>query len=299
MRMKRRYGWWLPGLLGLAVFLAPAARADGTGRQFRVATTFYPVYITTLNIAGGIDGVSIVNMAPPFTGCLHDYQFTPRDMAILADVDILVANGAGSEPFLEKILKQTKRLKVIDASRDIALVKSADGEINPHTWLGVTLLMTQTVTIAEGLANADPQRADRYRANAWRYIEKLVQLRAAMRETIGPLARKEIVTFHDAFPYFNREFGLIVHAVIEAHPGESPGASELAATITSMRKRGVKVIFVEPQYPAHTAEIIARETGARIYRLDPAVTGPLRADAYLDIMRANMTELKRALQSNP
>ena len=57
----------------------------------------------------------------------------------------------------------------------------------------------------------------------------------------------------------------------------------------------MKAIFVEPQYPAKSAVVIARETGATLYTLDPVVSGPVESDAYLAIMARNEAELKRAL----
>ena len=87
-----------------------------------------------------------------------------------------------------------------------------------------------------------------------------------------------------------------IAAVIEREPGSEPSARELAQTITLVRKAKVKALFAEPQYPSKAAEAIARETGAKLYTLDPAVTGPMRDDAYITIMTRNFSELRKALR---
>ena len=120
--------------------------------------------------------------------------------------------------------------------------------------------------------------------------------RSPLLMSLRDLPQRDIVTFHEAFPYFAKEFDLRIAAVIEREPGPEPAAAELAQTIDLVRASGVKALFAEPQYPARAAESIARETGARVYTLDPAVTGPMDADAYIHIMDANLRVLEEALK---
>ena len=72
--------------------------------KVKIVTSFYPIYIETINITKGIDGVVVENMTKPQTGCLHDYQMTPADMKKLENANIFIANGAGMESFLEDII---------------------------------------------------------------------------------------------------------------------------------------------------------------------------------------------------
>jgi zinc transport system substrate-binding protein len=85
-------------------------------------------------------------------------------------------------------------------------------------------------------------------------------------------------------------------AIIEREPGSEPAAGELAKTIDVVRKSGVIALFAEPQYPAKAADVIAQETGAKVYTLDPVVTGPMEPDAYIRIMERNLEELQKALR---
>ncbi|MFH0878268.1 MAG: zinc ABC transporter substrate-binding protein [Lentisphaerota bacterium] len=284
----------LLGILLAMVQILPAS-AQEPAKPLRIVTSFYPMYIATLNIAGDVPGVEVVNMTKPITGCLHDYQLTPDDLKTISTASLFIVNGAGMESFLEKALQQAPHLKIIQASEGLELIPSVEGE-NPHVWVSVSGAIRQVQNIADGLAAADPAHAEKYRVNARVYTEKLEALRARMREGLKDLKRRDIITFHEAFPYFAREFDLHIVAIIEREPGSEPSARELAGMIRTVRKTGVTALFAEPQYPSKAADAIARETGARIYTLDPVVTGPMEKDAYLRIMESNLTELQRALK---
>lgn len=268
---------------------------DGT---LRIVTSFYPMYIATANITKGVDGVQVINMTKPQTGCLHDYQLTTDDMKTLEKADIFVANGAGMESFLDKILQQNKQLTIIEASTDISLLQ-AEGEENPHVWLSVPNAIQQVKNIEAQLSAADSKHAEAYKANAAAYIAKLQALDAEMHTALDNVPNKDIVTFHEAFPYFAQEFNLHIVKVVEREPGTEPTPRELENTIEEIKPLAKKVLFTEPQYSPSAAETIARETGAQIYTLDPVVTGEANEnalDAYITTMKQNMETLSKALQ---
>ena len=277
---------------------ADKAAEKKTAEPFRIVTSFYPMYLATINITDGVNGVEVYNMTKPQTGCLHDYQLMTEDMKTLEKADAFVINGAGMEDFMDKVTEQQKKLKVIDASRGIELIHDDEGD-NPHVWLSVTDAIAQVRNIADQLKEADPAHADAYEKNAAAYIEKLTALKSEMHAALDNVPHKDIVTFHEAFPYFAKEFNLNIIGVVEREPGTEPTPTELQETIEQVNALPTKVLFTEPQYSPAAAETIARETGAKIYTLDPVVTGeaaPQAKNAYIDTMKANMKVLKEALQ---
>jgi zinc transport system substrate-binding protein len=282
--------------------LAALAALAGCGERQRpgdlvIAASFYPVYIEALNVAGGVPGVRVVDLTRPTTGCLHDYQLTTEDLRTLAAAEIFIVNGGGMESFLDKAVKQLPRLQVVDASKGIEFLENGDGSgANPHVWVSIAGAQRQVRNIAQQLSALDPSHAPQYRQNAADYLAKLDALRAGMHEALKGAAGRRIVTMHEAFPYFAAEFKLQVAAVIEREPGSAPSAGQLAAIIDLVKRSGITALFAEPQYPAGATEAIARETGAKLYTLDPAVTGPDEKDAYLVIMRRNLDTLKLALR---
>lgn len=269
-------------------------------KDFTIVTSFYPMYINVINITKDVEGVKVINMTKPQTGCLHDYQLTTEDMKTLEQADVFVANGAGMESFLDKATKQNKNMKVVEASnyKDINFIKDGD-EDNPHVWMSVTYSIAQVKAITAALCEADPAHKDAYRKNALDYCMKLEKLKKEMHEELDDLPHKDIVTFHEAFPYLAKEFKLNIVSVIEREPGTEPTPQELETTIAKVNTLPVKVLFTEPQYSPAAAETIAKETGAKIYQLDPVVTGEANLeamDAYISAMKKNMNILKEALQ---
>jgi zinc transport system substrate-binding protein len=287
-------------LTGTNQVLSQTTTAEAKPKQkasLTIMASFYPMYIATLNVAKDVPGVEVLNLTRPQTGCLHDYQMTTDDMLNLSHANIFVVNGAGMEAFLDKVVAQLPALKIINASEGIEVIKGPGDEgDNPHIWVSVSLHIKQVLNITAKLAKADPSHADQYMKNGAEYIGRLEQLRKKMHEGLKNIQTRDIITFHEAFPYFAREFNLNIAAVIEREPGSEPSARELANTIEIVKKSKVKALFAEPQYPAKAAETIAGETGAKLYTLDPAVTGPMKADAYIDIMENNLTELTKALK---
>ncbi len=285
----------LPALL-LLIQAGTAGAAEPAGQPVKILCSFYPMYVMALNIVGDAPGVRVECMTEPMAGCLHDYQLTPGDLKSLGTADIFIANGAGMESFIEKAIRQSPRLRIIEASQGIPLVFPD----NPHLWVSLAGAIEEVKTVARGLAAADPPRAAVYAENAAGYVARLEKLRRHMHAVLDGLPRRDIITFHEACPYFAREFNLKIVGVVEREPGSEPSAGELAQTIAMIRRAKVKALFAEPQYPARSAELIHRETGIRVRLLDPAVTGPREPakarDAYLAAMENNLNVLAEALK---
>ena len=308
MRSKSVAALLILTLLSVLAFAGGCAAQNGGGQgEKTVVTTFYPLYVFAKNVADGVPGVRVVNMAGQDVGCLHDYQLRVQDMVLLEEADALVINGGGMERFLDKVIGLRDDLPVIDSSEGIEMLcdehehggehDGHDGDeiFNAHVWLDPTLACAQVANIARGLAQIDPANAQRYEANAQAYTQRLLQLDGELREQLAPLVGREIVTFHEAFAYFAGAYGLNVAGTIEHEPGEQPGTRELADTCDLVGELGLTALFVEPQYPQNAVETIARETGARVYTLDPVVTGDAQADSYERIMRQNAATLLEAL----
>ena len=296
--------WTCLLILLLCAALFGGCAAAGGEKTF--VTSFYPMYIFARNVAGDVPGVKVVNLAGESTGCLHDYQLKTRDMATLEKADALIINGGGMEQFMDKVIAQQPHLAVIDAGSGIEMLCSGDDHdhdghehanevMNAHVWLDPMLAIRQVQNIADGLSAADEENAAAYQANAAAYIARIEALDAELKAQLAPLAGKEIVTFHEAFDYFAHAYGLHVAAVIAGDSGEEPSTRQIAKLCDLVEELAVKALFVEPQYPAKTAETIARETGAKLYTLNPVVTGDGSPDSSENLMRENARVLQEAL----
>ncbi len=275
--------------------------------KLEFVTSCYPVYIMALNLTDGLENVNIVNMVENHQGCLHNFQLRSEDLKRIEKSSAFIINGAGMESFLDKVIKELPKVNVIDSSENIELMQEhhehshdcesehCHHEFNPHIWLSVSNYIKQVQNVANGLIDADPKNKEIYQKNAEIYINKLEQLKSEMESTIANLKSRNIITFHEAFPYFAKEFNLNIAAVISEEPENGPSSKELAETIETAKKLGIKALFVEPQYPNGAAEVIAQEINADIYTLDSAVTGDASKDSYINVMRKNTKTLSEAL----
>ena len=273
-----------------------------------VVTSFYPIYIFALNLLNGIEGVSITNLADPGTGCLHDYQLQAGDMKQLAQADAFLINGAGMEGYLTDVLDAFPSLPVADASIGIVLLEDciehdhADAEHdhshNAHIWLNAGNAIQMVNNLAEGLITSLPTHADAIIANRDAYVIRLAELDQELRTALASIPNKDIITFHEAFPYFAAAYGLNVAAVVNRDPDDALSPRALAELCKTVINLGTPPLFTEPQYEDMAAQTIARETGAAIYALDPIVTGPetnIPLTYYEDVMRQNLSILLTAL----
>ena len=294
----------LSALLALALAMCSGCAAEEDAGK-TIVTSFYPMYVFTQNVVRDVPGVRVVNMASESAGCLHDYQLQTRDMVTLEGADALVINGGGMEQFMDKVIAQRPELPVINASDGIEMLCGEDdhdghdhdhGVYNAHVWLDPALAMRQVQNIADGLAAVDSENAEAYQRNAAAYKARLQALHAELSAQLAPLAGSAIVTFHEAFTYFADAYGLVVAGVIANDAGEEPSTRQIAATCDLVKQYQVKALFVEPQYPTKSAETIARETGAKVFTLDPVISGDGSPESYENAMRENARVLTEALE---
>lgn len=273
----------------------PETVADG---RLRVVTTFVPLYSLTVAVAG--DDALVENLLPPGVGP-HDYAFIPSDVERLARADVLVANGLGLETWLDDAVRAANPdITVVEAAAGVATrAPDEHGPVDPHVWLDPVRAKTMVENISLALSTADPEHMAAYGARAKALAARLDALDAEIRAGLADVNDRRFIAFHDAFGYFAERYDLETVAVIEPSPGVEPSPRDVARIIDLIRTSKVKAIFTEPQFSPRLVETIAAETGLTTHALDPMETGPFSADAYFDISRANLAELRAAFGIRP
>lgn len=257
--------------------------------QYTVVTSFYPMYIAALNVAGENDHIRLENLSEPQTGCLHDYQLTPADMQLLSTADAFIINGGGIESFLGEVAEQYPDLTIINASEQVGLI-----EDNAHAWMNIEDYMTQVKTIEAELSAADPADAEQFSENADAYLAKLSSLKE-QADAVKPLTEgKNIVIFHEAYEYVAEEFGMQVSYVMDLDEERQVSAGEVADVVRTVTDGGVRVILAEELYGKDMGDTVESETDAKVCYLDTLVRGDYDADSYLNAMQQNITLLKEA-----
>lgn len=301
-------------LLALALVFPGAAALPAAQAQdvYHVAASFYPVYVIAQNVLEGVEGVEITSLAPGVSGCLHDYQLLASDMKALSQADVFLINGAGMETYLDAISAQMPRLPIIDASQGIELLPNDTsheehghttddghdhdhGEFNSHIWLSPRNAAMMADNLARGLAKLLPDQEERMLENAQNFLIRMTALQKEIADGLKDVKRRDIVTFHEAFPYFAKAFDLHTVAVINREPDQPLPPSLLAEVTQQVKEAGNPPLFIEAQYSDLAAKVISQETGAMVFELDPVVSGAGGLDAYETAMLKNLKVLQEAL----
>ena len=308
-----------------------AKNTDEADDMLTVVTSFYPMYIATLNIVDGVKGVRLENLSEPQTGCLHDFQLTPEDMKLLSTADVFVINGGGIESFMSDVAKAYPKLDVVGACEDVALLSEDDadsdhdhdhdadaesdsdhdhdheadtesdsahdhdhGDENAHAWMSVPRYRTMVKTIASHLAQKDEAHAEEYYANAEKYDAKLAKLEKEQDSLKSLTDGQNIVIFHEAYAYVADDFSMNACYLLDLDEERSVSAGEIKQVISAIKDDGVSVILAEELYGKSMGDTVSRETDVHVVYIDPLNRGEYDKDSYLDGMEQNIELIKDA-----
>jgi len=263
-----------------------------------VVASFYPMYEFARQVAA--DHVQVISLVPP--GCYgHDWEPTPQDVAQVRRARVFVYNGAGFEPWVDKLISEGagSTTVVVAASAGLSVARAGGERMDPHVWLDPLLARRQVEAIRDALERSDPSGKAGYATNASAYGEKLAALDARFDAGLRDCARRDVVVSHAAFGYLARRYRLTQIAVTGLTPQAEPSPAALAAIVRTARERKVTAIFLEPLVSPRLAETLAREIGVRLLALNPVegVTKQEAADGvgYLELMGKNLESLREGL----
>lgn len=288
--------------LTLALLSGCAKPSPESDPAFHILATTYPVYLFTTAVVGDTEGVEVDLLVNSQTSCLHDYTLTVQDMKAIDRADVIVMNGVGLEDFMVDALSQSDAT-VIDCSEHVTLLtplehEGHDGhdheeEYDPHTWMDPSRAGHMVDSIAGGLSSLDGKRSGTYRANADATINALSQIDPFYRDVVYP--PQPLITFHDGFQYFADAFGLGLLKAIEEEEGATASAAEIKEIVALIEENQIPAIFVEKNGSRKTADVIALETGCRVYELDMLMSGDGEGiQPYIDAIEQNLTTVLEA-----
>ncbi|MGM9537309.1 MAG: metal ABC transporter substrate-binding protein [Candidatus Onthomonas sp.] len=263
--------------------------AEAHRDDFSIACTTYPVYLLANTIAGELDGVSVSLVIDQQVSCLHDYTLTMKDMRAVESADVVIINGAGLEDFLDDVLEGRT---VIDCAQEVSLLYGGhhhhdeeehededhdhdSEEADPHIWMDPRNYAQMVRTLAQSLAQLDPERAEEYQARGEACARELEDFYDTLIESdqCRALAGQSIITFHDGFSYFAQAFDLTIAAAIEEEEGSEASARELKETIAIVRAQSLPAVFTEVDGSDKAAYTISRECGVTVHPLSMIMSG--------------------------
>jgi manganese/iron transport system substrate-binding protein len=273
-----------------------------TARRVQVSATIST--LAALVKAVGGDKVDVFSIVPVGVSP-ETYDPAPRDLVNIARAQLIVENGAGLELWLEKLLRSAanSKARVLVLSDGMAVVgASAKGEPgNPHLWLDPIYSQAYVRKIAAALREIDPANAGEYAANVRREIAKLAELDRWIRVQVAtiPPDQRAMITFHDAWFYFDHRYGLRDIGAIEQSPGQQPSAAYLSALIKQARDNHVRAVFAEPQFSPKLAAQLAASAGIKTVSdlYDDTLGTTPQLQTYEGMMRYDVDTIVKALRS--
>ena len=295
----------------------PRADAAGVGAEpptpIRVVVTTSIVADWVANVGG--DHVEVFSIVPVGADP-HGFQPGARDVAKVADADLVLSVGLGLEQsWLRDLLENAARDPgaIVELGQVVDPIDFAEAEAgeehddhghgvyDPHFWFDPLRVQRVVSDIADRLAALDPGRADVYRANADAYNAQLDELHAWTEEQVGaiPADRRLLVTSHDSLGYFAERYGFEVVGVILSITTEvEPSAAALTELADEIREYGIPAVFGETTVSERLADALATESGAVLVRLYSGSLGTegSGAETYIEMLRTNVGRVTETLR---
>ena len=284
----------------LVLFSLMLSMSLSAAEKLPVVTSF-SILADMVHQVGG-EHVQITNMVGPDADA-HTYEPTPDDAKALLKAKLIIKNGLGFEPWLDRLVTSTEtKSPVISASHGvIPRSLEEDGETipDPHAWHNLANTELYIANITKALIAADPANKADYQRNSQTYLKQIYTLLAEAKTKLGslPPGNRKIVTSHDAFGYLGQAYGIDFMAPQGLSTEREPSAAEVAALITQIRQAKVKAVFMENIKDARLLKQIAEESGAHIggtlYSDALAASGP--ASTFTGLFAYNLNTLYDAL----
>ena len=300
-------------LIASTTFFAPSVAQAAPD----VVVSIKPIHSLVASI---MEGVAEPGLILKGAGSPHTYQMKPSDAEALQKATLVFWIGPEFERFMEKPMESLgDKAKVVELEKAAGLTllptresgtfephadeeEHADGEDHEehdlHIWLSTANARAMAAEIAGSLAAADPADAAIYHQNLAKLDARLDARAAEIKTTVAPVKDKPFIVFHDAYQYFEKEFGVNVAGSITVTPENVPGAARISEIHEKLKTLGASCVFAEPQFEPKLITVVLEGTKSKTGTLDPeAATLTEGPELYFNLMRGLAGSLKGCLSS--
>ena len=270
--MRKRFAVPLAALAVAAGHLT-ACQAPADNGKVQVVTTVAPITNIVQNIGGEL--VDVTGIVPEGANS-HTFEPAPSDAAVLAEADVVFINGLHLEEPTRELAEANVRdgVPIVSLGErtitpdeyiyDFSFPKAA-GDPNPHLWTDPLYAKRYAEIVKNTLSELDPESSELYEENYRAFAKRIDELDQDVRtvtETVPP-ENRVLLTYHDSFPYFAREYGWTIIGAIQPADFAEPTAQEVARLIDQIRAQHVPAIFGSEVFPSPVLQQIANETGTQ------------------------------------
>ena len=298
------------GVLGVALALLGLSACERGGISSgkpSVMVTIFAYYDAARAIAGPDAEVNI--LLPPGTSP-HDFTPSPKDKIIINRANLIVKNGLGLDDWVIKLASDNTSAMVLSIGDGLEAIETHEevlpgeapnheepmGGRNPHVWLNPMNQIAAADMIREALDKLDPAHRSGYDERAAKYEGEIHRLDEEYKDATATFRYKEFIGFHSAYDYLARRYGLKQAAALQeiGEGGMSP--ERVRQVVELIKSRHIPVVFSETAFDAKQAQTVVKQTGVKLGTLQPLETYDNLNDTYVELMRENLAQLKKAMQ---
>lgn len=304
----------LPLMIFLALVTAcqPAKEAGREEQKLKVIATIFPVYDFARNVGG--DKINVTMLMPPGADA-HHYELKPQDIIKVSKADIFLFTNFDMEPWAYKIINAADRstnMLAVETGNGAVLLPldheeenhdhdDHDSGFDPHIWLDTDNAQKMVDNIAEAFIKKDPRNIDYYRKNARDYKARLTALDQRYRNELTGCKTKTVLhAGHRAFAYLAKRYNLKYIAAYNVLADAEPSPQKIVTLVRQVKTERVSCIYYESMVDPQLGRMIARETGARLLKLnnghDVSKTEIRNGISFVSIMENNLTNLKKGMR---
>lgn len=308
----------ISGMLGLSALILVVAVVvsisyrsnEEANEKPKVAATIFPIYDIVRQVAG--DQLEVVLILPPGASP-HTFEPLPSNVTALSGSEAVFAVGHKLDDWVLSLASAADSPQVIVVDKEIELLESDDShddetdnevkvdyvdgerEFDPHYFLSIPNAMLISMQVRDELSRLYPQSAEVFSANQNNFAVSLGKLDNQIRSQLADLASPKLATFHNAWSYFARDYGLTIEAVFEPFPGKEPTPAYLASFSNAIQENQVQVVFTEPQLSTGQISGLVNDLGIKIAVLDP-IGGTDNTDSFIKLMEYNSSQILNNLR---
>ncbi|MBL7056059.1 zinc ABC transporter substrate-binding protein [Candidatus Woesearchaeota archaeon] len=251
--------------------------------KLNIVTTTGMISDVTKNIGG--DKVSVIGLMGPGVDP-HLYKASEGDVRKLSNTDLILYNGLHLEAKLGELFEQMgNKASPVTKNVDLNLLEKPlefEGQYDPHVWFDVTIWMEVVRTIKDELIIHDPENMDLYEQNAEEFLIKLGNLHDYVEEraSLVPKDQRVLITAHDAFNYFGKQYGFQVKGLQGISTASEAGTKDVQKLVDFIVDNKIKAIFIESSVPERNVKALQQASQARNW--DVEIGGELFSDAMGD-----------------
>lgn len=320
----RKQGILLSLLLIISAFFMGCSKESDAAKpqsgMITVYTTIFPLKDFAEKIGGNYVDVQAIY---PAGADSHTYEPSQKQTVNIAKADLFVYNGAELEPFVDKLEASLKKEKVtiVNASEGLPLITSSEEEEgheaeeehgaeheeteehhhdqDPHVWLDPSLAARQAEAIKNALVKLQPAHKDEFEKNYEVLKKRLSDLDKEFQTMVNNAETKEVLVSHAAYGYWEHRYGIKQIAIAGLSASQEPSQKKLIEIAKLAKEHQIKYILFETFATPKVAEVVQKETGTKILRLNHLATiseeDAKQNKDYITLMKENLETLKKAM----